>query len=56
MIFKDFYLGIDPQSYFDLQLHLGRLRVEWGSTTPQDRGPHSDTNNRCTSGEGPRSL
>lgn len=47
--FKDFYIGIDQKSFFDLQLHLGRFRVEWGSTTPQDRAAHPDTDNRCSS-------
>ena len=28
-LFKDFYFGIDKQSFFDLQLHIGKVRIEW---------------------------
>ena len=54
--FRDFYLGIDKQSFFDLQLHLGIFRLEWGSTTPKDREPDPDASNRCTDGKDPTCL
>jgi len=44
----DFYLGSDgPDSapFFDLRLHIGIYRLEWGSTTPKDRESHTDTDN-----------
>ena len=30
-MFGDFYLGRDDDSFYDLQLHLGRWRLEWSS-------------------------
>ena len=52
----DFYLGIDKESFFDLRLHFGMYRVEWGSTTPKDRESDQDTSDRCPHGEDPASL
>jgi len=52
----DFYISIDDVSFFDLQLHLGRLRLEWGSTTPQDRGSTSESMHGWASGQDPESL
>ena len=38
--FKDLYIGIDDVSFYDLQLHLGRLRIECGGPLPlKDSGP-----------------
>jgi hypothetical protein len=31
LLFGDFYLGRDDTSFNDLQLHLGRWRLEWSS-------------------------
>lgn len=39
----NFYFGIDRQSYFDLQLHLGNIRLECGSSTPSTRGESDQT-------------
>ena len=36
-----FYFGKDDESFFDLQLHLGKYRLELGSSLPHDRGPES---------------
>lgn len=40
---KNFYFGIDKQSYFDLQVHLGNIRLEWGCSTPSTRGESNQT-------------
>lgn len=40
---ENFYFGIDKQSYFDLQLHLGNIRLECGSSTPSTRGESDQT-------------
>ena len=53
---KDFYISIDDVSFFDLQLHLGRLCVEWGSTTPQDRGSTPESMHGRASGQDPESV
>ena len=52
----DLYISFDDVSFFDLQLHLGRLRVECGSTTPQDRGSTSESMHGRASGQDPESL
>jgi len=49
--FRDFYLGIDKRSFFDVQIHCGRYRLEWGRTTPQDRATNKDTMYRCSLGK-----
>jgi len=38
-ILGDFYFGIDKESFCDLQLHIGNIRVEWNGPLPlKDRG------------------
>ena len=32
--FKNFYLGIDDHSYFDLSVHLGKIVLECGGHVP----------------------
>lgn len=54
--FPDFYISIDDVSYFDLQLHLGRFRVECGGTTPQDRGSTTESMHRRSPGQDPESV
>jgi hypothetical protein len=56
MNLPDFYLTFDDEFYFDLQLHLGRLRVECGGTTPQDRGSTGRSDHQYTDGEDPPCL
>ena len=48
----DLYITIDKESFFDLQLHLGRYRLECGSTTPQDRGSSPNPRDGQQDGEG----
>jgi len=52
----DFYISIDDVSFFDFQLHLGRFRVEWGSTTPKDRGSTPESMYRRPPGQDPESV
>ena len=51
--FGNFYLGIDPDSapFFDLQVHFGIFRLEFGGIPPQILGPNTDASNRCSDGE-----
>ena len=56
MLLSDFYVTIDKESFFDLQIHLGRLRVECGSTTPQDRGSTRRSDHGRKAGQGPSGL
>jgi len=52
----DLYISIDDVSFFDLQLHLGRLCIECGSTTYQDRGSTPESMHRRSPGEDPESV
>jgi len=54
--FPDLYISLDDVSFFDLQLHLGRLRIECGSTTPQARGSTSESMHGRASGQDPESV
>ena len=56
MRLPDFYITIDKESFFDLQIHLGKLRVECGSTTALDRGSTQRSNHGRKAGQGPRGL
>lgn len=50
--FKDLYIGIDDVSFCDLQLHLGRLRIECGGPLPlKDGGPSKKPSHGRTAGE-----
>ncbi len=50
--FKDLYIGIDDVSFYDLQLHLGRFRIEWGGPLPlKDSGPPKKSSHGRTTGE-----
>ena len=51
VVFGDFYFGIDKESFFDLQLHLGRFRVEWVGPLALTRETDQETMHRCSSGE-----
>ena len=52
----DLYISFDDVSFFDLQLHLGRLCIECGSTTYQDRGSTPESMHRRSPGEDPESV
>ena len=52
MRLPDLYFGIDKESFFDLQLHIGRCRLELGCTTPQDRGSSPNPRDGRQDGEG----
>ena len=56
MNLPDLYVTIDKESFFDLQIHLGRLRVECGCTTPQDRGSTRRQDHGRKAGQGPSGL
>jgi len=49
----NFYLGVDSDSasFFDVQIHIGTLRLEWSATSPSVRGPDSETSYRRPYGE-----
>lgn len=52
MRLPDLYFGIDTESFFDLQLHIGRCRLELGGTTPQDRGSSPNPRDGQQDGKG----
>ena len=56
--FGNFYLGIDPDSapFFDVQIHIGTLRLEWSGTSPNFRGPNSETSYGRPYGEDPDGI
>jgi len=56
MRLPDTYITLDKESFFDLQIHIGRLRVECGSTTPKDRGSTKRSVHGRTAGKGSPSL
>jgi hypothetical protein len=37
--FKNFYLGIDNQSFFDVSVHLGKIVLECGGHVPTSDEP-----------------
>ena len=50
----DFYISIDKEFFFDLQLHIGKLRVEWSGppALPRRGGSFPQPSNQRTAGEG----
>ena len=55
-MFGDFYLGRDDDSFNDLQLHLGRWRLEWSSqrvNPSTTNGPDPHTSDRRKDRKGP---
>jgi len=41
--FKNFYLGWDKSSFFDLSVHLGKVRLECGGFIPAKNKNHGPT-------------
>ena len=56
--FGDFYLGVDPDSafYMDVQGHFGIFRLEFGHSPTHTFEPDTDTSNRCPDGENPSCI
>ena len=53
--FGNFYLGIDPDRtyFFDVQIHFGIFRLEFGGTPPLNVGSDTESSNRCSNGTYP---
>lgn len=52
----DLYVTFDKESFFDLQVHIGRFRLECGSTTPKDRGSTPEQVHGQSASKGPTGL
>lgn len=54
----DFYIGVDRESFFDLQVHFGKIRIEWNGpkALPKRGRPSTESGNKRTTGKGPCSL
>ena len=49
--FGSFYIGTDTESFWDLSLHLGKFRVEWGGPAPLKGGPPQTSLHRRSHGQ-----
>ena len=52
----DLYLTIDKESFFDLSIHIGRLRLECSGKRPPSRGSTRQPVHGRTHRKGPSSL
>ena len=50
--FGNFYIGLDDDNYYDVDIHLGRLTIQLGSPNQPN---HGNENGR-EDGETPRSI
>jgi len=48
--FGNFYLGIDKESFTDVLVHIGRVRLEW-DCSPQTNGSPTSDSYQSTDGE-----
>ena len=46
-----FYIGIDDETFNDIQIHLGKLRIEYCGEHSKEHGPSSTPVNRSEDGE-----
>lgn len=39
------YIGMDDESFFDISIHLGKYRLEWGDNQKQSNESSKETSN-----------